>query len=254
MGSANISENRMGEPIRHVGITNVFGADGSYLLSNLSKDVYMENYKDELFQSLKSCIEYVSKRNAWQDNDPVRLIFHQQFKEFKKEDIDAIKDFVKSLGNYKTEFAFVHLSEEHPFQIYDVNQNGVTHKFDKNYSYKGLTKGKFVPQRGSLVQINPREVLLTLTGPDQLITPFQGNPKPLLISLHRDSTFSDVNYIAKQIFQFTFLNWRGFNPTSVPVTISYSNLISSLLGRLKNVSNWNPDVIRTRLRTSRWFL
>jgi argonaute-like protein implicated in RNA metabolism and viral defense len=96
--------------------------------------------------------------------------------------------------------------------------------------------------------------LLTLTGPNQLLTPFQGIPKPLQISLHYDSTFTDINYIAKQIFHFTLLNWRGFNPTSMPITISYSNLIASLLGRLKDVSNWNPDIIRTQFKYSRWFL
>ena len=148
----------------------------------------------------------------------------------------------------------MHLTERHQFQIFDKNQNGVVIKFDKEYSNRGKIKGQLTAERGYVVQTGSRNVLLTLTGPNQLLTRFQGIPKPLQISLHRDSTFTDINYIAKQVFHFTFLNWRGFNPTSIPVTISYSNLIASLLGRLKNVSNWNPDIIRTKLRYSRWFL
>lgn len=254
MGTALISDGRLSKSKRYVGITNVFGSDGSYLLSNISKEINQDNYRDELLQSLKSCIEYVAKRNAWQPNDHVRLIFHQQFREFRNEDIEIIKDFISSLGEYDAEFAFVHLTERHQFQIFDKNQDGVVIKFDKEYSNTGKIKGQLTAERGYVVQIDSRNVLLTLTGPNQLLTRFQGIPKPLQISLHRDSTFTDINYIAKQVFHFTFLNWRGFNPTSIPVTISYSNLIASLLGRLKNVSNWNSDIIRTKLRYSRWFL
>lgn len=254
MGNALISDSRLGSAKRYVGITNVFGSDGSYLLNNISKDIYKDNYKKEILEGLKSCIEYVAKRNAWQPGDNIRFIFHQQFKEYKDEDIEIIKEFVASLGDYNVQYAFVHLSEGHLYQIYDTDQNGVEHKFDKNPAYRGKTKGQLAPERGYVIQTSPRSVLLTLTGPNQLLTPFQGIPKPLQIYLHRDSTFTDINYIAKQIFHFTFLNWKGFNPTRIPVTISYSNLIASLLGRLKGISNWNPDIIRTQLRYSRWFL
>ncbi len=254
MGNAVVKKERLGESDRFVGITNVFSADGSYLLNNISSDIRMENYKEELLKSLQSLFDYVSKRNAWQKGDNVRLIFHQQFKDFKDEDIEAIKEFVQQYQDYNIEFAFVRLSERHPFQIYDTSQNGVAHKFDKDFSNRGLIKGKFVPERGFGTQLGPKSMLLTITGPSQLITPFQGIPKPLQIFIHKDSTFVDINYITRQIFQFTFLNWRSFNPTSIPVTILYSNLIAGFLGKLRGVTNWNPDAIRTKLKYSRWFL
>ncbi len=254
MGNAIIKKERLGESNRFVGITNVFSADGSYLLNNISSEIGMENYKEELLKNLQSLFDYVSKRNAWQKGDNVRLIFYQQFKDFKDEDIEAIKEFVQQYPDYNIEFAFVRLSQGHPFQIYDTNQDGVAHKFDKDYSNRGLIKGKFVPERGFGTQLGPKSMLLTITGPNQLITPFQGIPKPLQIFIHRDSTFVDINYITTQIFQFTFLNWRSFNPTSIPVTILYSNLIAGFLGKLRGVTNWNPDAIRTKLKFSRWFL
>ena len=139
-------------------------------------------------------------------------------------------------------------------QIYDTNQKGVVHQFDRIHAYRGLTKGKFAPERGLGVQLGNRDMLLTSSGPKQVLTPFHGIPKPLYISIHRESTFLDVNYIARQIYQFTSLNWRGFNPTTIPVTILYSDLIANLMGKLKSVSRWNPDIIRTKLRYSRWFL
>jgi hypothetical protein len=34
----------------------------------------------------------------------------------------------------------------------------------------------------------------------------------------------------------------------------YSELIASLLGKLSQVSRWNPDVMLGRIGRSRWFL
>jgi hypothetical protein len=59
---------------------------------------------------------------------------------------------------------------------------------------------------------------------------------------------------AGQVFRFTALSWRRFYPSSRPITILYSDLIASLLGRLRHVRNWNADIISTAFRTSRWFL
>jgi hypothetical protein len=84
--------------------------------------------------------------------------------------------------------------------------------------------------------------------------PLQGAPRPLLLKLHRESTFTDLDYLAGQAFRFTALSWRRFYPSSKPVTILYSDLIAGLLGQLRHVSNWNADMISTKLRHSRWFL
>jgi len=50
------------------------------------------------------------------------------------------------------------------------------------------------------------------------------------------------------------MSWRSFFPASMPVTISYSDLIAKLLGELKDIPNWNPDMLITKLSESRWFL
>ena len=84
--------------------------------------------------------------------------------------------------------------------------------------------------------------------------PTQGLPRPLLLKLHRASTFTDIEYLPSQAFRFTALSWRRPYPSSKPVTIMYSDLIASLLGRLRQVRNWNADIVSTKLRTSRWFL
>ncbi|MDE2588979.1 MAG: hypothetical protein KGL95_04870, partial [Patescibacteria group bacterium] len=207
MGNAVIQKARGGRSEKFVGITNVFSADGNYLLNNISREIQSENYKEELLESLKSTINEISKSNAWKSGDNVRLIFHQQFKDFRQEDVDAIKEFVSQYKELKIEFCFVRISEDHPYQIYDTNQNGIEQK------YGSLMKGEYAPQRGVCIEVGPRTILLCVTAPEHLMTPLQGIPKPLQITLHRDSTYQDLNYIAKQVYHFTFLNWRTFNPT-----------------------------------------
>src|SRR5439155_18945750 len=98
------------------------------------------------------------------------------------------------------------------------------------------------------------EMLVSVTGPRELKVPTQGAPQPLLLKLHRESTFTDLDYLAGQVFRFSAMSWRRPYPYSKPVTILYSNLIAGLLGQLRQVTNWNSDIISTKLRWSRWFL
>jgi argonaute-like protein implicated in RNA metabolism and viral defense len=72
--------------------------------------------------------------------------------------------------------------------------------------------------------------------------------------VHPESTFTDLDYLAAQVFRFTAMSWRRPYPSSQPVTILYSDLIAGLLGQLRQVTNWNSDMISTKLRWSRWFL
>jgi hypothetical protein len=53
-----------------------------------------------------------------------------------------------------------------------------------------------------------------------------------LLKLHRDSTFTDMDYLARQVFHFSDHSWRTFLPASMPVTVSYSQLIARMLGNL----------------------
>ena len=39
-----------------------------------------------------------------------------------------------------------------------------------------------------------------------------------------------------------------------PVSIAYPNLVVDLLGNLRQIPNFNPDILITKLKESRWFL
>jgi len=248
LGSASISEGRLGDRERYVGITTVFSGDGNYHLTNVSRAVTMDNYQTAFLEALRKAVSKVQQDMNWQAKDHVRLVFHASFKRFNRNEINAVKALMAELGDYEIEYAFVQLSEEHPYLIFDTGQNGV---FD--YETK-RSKGVYAPRRASTLQLSNRDMLLCLTGPSEVRRPEDGMPSPLLLSLHKDSSFTDMTYLTRQVFAFACHSWRTFLPGSVPVTIQYSDLIARTLGNLSLLDKWDPDVMLGRIGKTRWFL
>lgn len=247
MGSATVGDGRLGDRVRFVGFTTVFSGDGDYRVANRSKAVPFERFRAELLATLKATVETVSKDMNWQSGDHVRLIFHA-FKPFRDVEAGAVKDLMANLGDYDVDFAFVEVSEDHPYLLFDEAEKGVI-----DYDTKA-TKGACAPQRGTMLKLSKSEVLVVLTGPRDVKKAEDGMPSPVLLRLHRESTFTDTTYLARQVYAFANHSWKSFFPGSVPVTVQYSALIASLLGQLGRLPNWNADVLWGRIGRSRWFL
>jgi hypothetical protein len=247
LGSAHFRDKRFGGVKRLVGITTVFSGDGKYRVSTLSKTADMLNYGSALLDSLRETVQRIKTDMNWQKNDHVRLVFHA-FKPIKDIEADAVKSVMSELGDFDLDYAFLHVAEHHPFLLFDHSQKGV---FDHETR---LSKGVFAPTRGLFMHLSPSETLLTLVGASEVKTANQGIPSPILLRLHRNSTFSDMTYLARQVFLFASHSWRSFFPSELPVTIKYSDLIAKLLGNLGMLSNWNPDVLVGRIANTRWFL
>lgn len=247
LGSSHVHQSRMGPHERFVGITTVFNSEGNYLVSNVVKDAPYDQYPEELLRALWICIEDVKGRNGWQPQDVIRLIFHS-FKPLRDRETQEVKKLVEDLTKEYAgvDFAFLHVSDQHPWMMLDRASDGI--------GYGKRVKGQLVPERGHTVRISRSELLVSVSGPRDLKLPLQGAPRPLLLKLHRESTFTDLDYLAEQVFRFTAMSWRRPYPSRKPVTIQYSDLIAGLLGQLRQVTNWNSDMIFTKLRWSRWFL
>ncbi|MEV7551933.1 Piwi domain-containing protein [Amycolatopsis sp. NPDC089917] len=248
IGSAHVKASRNAEAERVVGITTVFSADGNYLLSSTSREADYDEYPRELLRSLTESINAIKSRNAWDPTDEIRLMFHV-FKPLKDAEATAVKDLVRDLtGRYaKVEFAFVQISTDHDWVMFDRASTGTS-------GSRGPAKGYLVPERGYAVPIGRDEMLVTVSGPMDIKSPLHGAPKPMRLKLHRESTFTDIEYLSRQAFRFTAMSWRRMYPSNKPVTILYSDLIAGLLGHLRHVRNWNADAVTTKLRWSRWFL
>jgi hypothetical protein len=248
LGSAEIGEGRLGKRERFVGITSIFGGDGNYYLSNLSKAVSFVRYEDALRNTLRGAIEKVRTGVNWQRGDRVLLVFHSKFKYFSNEEVRAVSDVISEFGNYEVRHAFLHVSERHPYMLFDTSQAGCmdfeTHR----------VKGQYASQRGRYLQIGNRDVLLFLTGAREVKRPEDGTPRPLLLKLHPDSSFTDMSYLSEQVYAFSCHSWRTFLPVSLPVTIQYPNLIADSLGKLSRLDRWNPDVMLGQIGKTPWFL
>ncbi|NDW11079.1 Piwi domain-containing protein [Dysgonomonas sp. 520] len=245
------------EQNRIVGITTFLSGDGQYLLGEKIKDVKYDDYFDELLKSLEESINLISNEYAWQDGATVRLLFHV-FKPIKNIEFDVIGALIKKISRFKIQFAFITISKKHPFLLFDIEQNGIRDKF-------GNEKGKFIPTRAQNIIIDNETCIVQMIGPNELKTTKHGMSSPIQIKIRRPSNieqnlelnsmlYYDLSYIVQQVYAFTYLSWRGFLPSDEPATMLYSNLISRLLGKMKNVSNWNVDNLNYGLKRKKWFL
>jgi len=186
------------------------------------------------------------------------LIFHI-FKPIKNTEFDVISQLVREISQFKIKFAFVTISNVHPTILFDSNQRGFT-----RYG-STIAKGELIPNRGSNIILDDKTCIVQMLGAKELKTSGQGMSRPILINIRtpqgnynstdlNDLLFYDLRYITQQIFSFTYLSWRSFLPGEEPATMKYSNLISRLLGKMRNVPNWDADNLNYGLKRKKWFL
>lgn len=238
-------ESRFGKYKKYIGVTTVFSSDGRYVLESRTRAKLFEEYLPELLSTLERAITEIRIKDGWDEYDRVRLIFHV-FKPLSYIEIDAVRALVEKLKLPYVDFSFISVTKDHPYLLFDENQEGV-----KSYEQK---KGVFVPERGLMVKLSSNEVLLQLTGSNELKQWTDNHPSPLLIKLHDNSTFKDMDYLVRQVFDFSCLSWRTLLPSPAPITILYSDLIAKNLLMLKDISGWSIEDMLGPIGRTRWFL
>jgi len=250
LGSHTETSGRFGPSARHVGITTVFSSDGGYHLSERTGVVKFEDYAETLTETLKRTIQRIRSVDNWKSSDRVRLIFHM-FKPPKDVEAEAIKAAVEGLELENVTYAFIHIAPSHPFVIFDQNQKGLP-AWQQDAKKR---KGVLGPARGTHLRLGNFESLVVFAGASELKKPSDGLPKACLLKLHRNSTFKDMTYLARQAFDFTAHSWRVMTPEPFPITIKYSDLIAERLIGLKQVANWDDDAVKFReIGRTPWFL
>lgn len=242
IGSAMVHTGRFGVRERMIGITTVFTGDGRYHLNNISAAVNEDQYFDALLESLRSTIQRIKQDFNWQPKDSVRLIFHA-FKTFKDVEAEAVKKVMSEIGDFNVEYAFVHVAQGHPFLLFNT---------DNKTGHYG--KGIFSPTRTTYLQMSKHTSLVVLTGGQELKKKTDGIPSPVRLILHKDSTFTDMAYLCKQIVKFGAHSWRSFSAAPMPVSIYYSQLMAQMLSQLTEVNTWSPDALFNKIGSTRWFL
>lgn len=247
ISSSRVRTSRLSQGARLVGFTTVFSGDGSYFLHTVSRAVAFNDYSDEMLASLRASLDRVRRERNWQKGERVRLIFHA-FKPLRDNEARAVTRLAEELSDFQLEFAFLHVASDTKLQLFDRNAQGVP------IGRSGKVKGVYVPERGLMVTLSDNDMLVAATGAKELKRATDGAPVPLRLHLHPASTFRDLRYLGQQVMLFASHSWRGFQPASLPVTVSYSQLIARYMGRLGTTTRWNPDVLFGHIGTTRWFL
>ncbi len=241
IGSTNLVDDRLEKSQRIMGITTVFSGDGSYIVSNTSKAVSPDQYANALIDVLKQTIEKVKTRLNWQRGDTIRIVFHASVKKFNKDEVQAVKKVIDDYREYNIEYAFLKISDHHGLHMF-------------NSATTNEKKGKFAPYRGQVYKLNDHENLIYLIGQKELKQHSDGHPRGLILNVHRESTFKDIKYLSNQLFNFSAHSWRSYFPNPMPVTITYSDLITQNLGWLNKIPGWNDTVMHSKIGQTQWFL
>jgi hypothetical protein len=229
------------EQSRVVGLTTFFLGDGRYIMGQELKSVPYPEYFNELLRSLEESINFVSKAYAWKDGKTVRLVFHA-FKPLKNLEVDVIQNLVGKFSRFKIIFAFVTVSKLHPWMMFHdaVEENG---------AYR-LT----LCERGANLILDEHSCLMQLKGDKDRPNRKHRAPYPVLIRIHEKSTYKDLPFITQQVLDFSYLCWRSFYPTELPIPIFYSSLMAELSAKLQHINGWNPVLLDQHFRRKAWFL
>jgi hypothetical protein len=241
IGSANVGDQNSFESQRIMGITTVFSGDGTYIVSNKSKAVKPEDYRRALSSVLTEVLDNLKANMNWQVDDSIRLVFHASVKKFSRDEIIAVQGVIERYSQFNVEYAFLKVSEIHGL-----------HMFDSATARE--SKGKLAPRRGKAFKLADDEVLVYLIGQNELKQSIDGHPRGVILSVHYESTFKDIQYLAAQVYSFSSHSWRSYFPSPMPVTISYSDLIARNLGWLKKLPGWNDSIMIGQVGRSQWFL
>lgn len=208
-----------------LGIAQIFHPDGRYIVGNCSPlstfTNYARNLEAYLYNTLKEVIDtHLNTAKSF------RLIFHIFKGASEQYELEAIEKLIKRFQEYTFDYALLHLGYGHNYRLYADNGNGQIKK-------------------GSYVQITPFIGLLHFV-PDSTL--------PLKIELDKRSRgFNDLFYLSKQVFWFSNLSHRSYNPSKRTVTIMYPSLMAAITEKLAEVDGWNHEMLEY-VKDKQWFI
>lgn len=185
-------------------------------------DTYQQRLRDAVLGALSEDL----------DAPPRRVVLHLA-KSTGAREIDAVSDAIAQAG-VSVPVAYLRLDDSSLWDLADTSTQ------------------KFIPTKGTVVRLGDRRALLQPEGESNLSPP----NGPLLVALDRRSTVKpeDFDDLIAQTFRLAHANWRGFNARAKPATLVYGEQLANLVGHLTDVKTWNPDLLRSALKTRPWFL
>jgi len=215
-----------------VGFVTIFTQNGDFLLLHAKAPVIRwEDYIDGLSSLIIDSVEEYKKLKG----EPTSVIVHLHKRPGKKE-IDAVENALKSL-EADFPYALIHLNEYSNFRLFDTG----------NQCY--------VPPKGLKVDLSSHEALLLTDGRIRDKRYRIGVPRVLDVRMDKRSSlkFENFSSLVRQVYDFSHVNWRGFNASAIPITLNYSKLIARMIIEI-GTTNWNGIIASGKLRDKAWFL
>lgn len=224
-----------------IGFVSLFTYDGDYqflysLAPRPAEWSKLEEYREALAQLIiDAFVEYQRHQGA-----PTSLVIHLCKRPGKYREIAAVEQALEHVGN-SIPYALLYLNDDSNYRLFDT-----AHR-------------TYVPESGIKVNLTRRSALLFLDGRPQgvpeKIRKKRGVPRVLEIVMDRRSTMEEGEFhrLVQQVFEFSRVNWRGFNAAAIPATLNYSYLVARLVAEI-GAQNWNAIVSAGALRDKAWFL
>jgi len=151
-------------------------------------------------------------------------------------EVEAVQRAFRQI-NVSVPYALIHLNDDSSYRLFDASH------------------ATYIPQAGLKVDLSPNNALLLLDGRIGDKRYRRGVPRVLDISMDKRSTMpvDEFPRLVRQVYNFAWVNWRGFNARAVPVTLNYSYLIARLITEI-GANAWNQIISAGRLRDKAWFL
>lgn len=224
-----------------VGFVTLFTYDGDYqFLYSLSPRPTQWSKLDEYRDALAALIVEAYREYTHQQGQPTGLVIHLCKRPGRFREVAAVEQALRNVAN-QVPYALLHINDDSNYRLFDT------------------AHATCIPETGIKVSLNRSAALLFLDGrpPDASggIRRKRGVPRVLEISMDRRSTMgiNEFPRLVQQVFEFSRVNWRGFNAQAVPATLNYSHLVARLVAEV-GAGNWNAIAGSGALRDKAWFL
>lgn len=215
-----------------VGFVTIFTQNGDFILLHSKAPVIRwEEYVDGLTKLIVDAVHEYKKLKGI----PSSIIVH-----FHKrpgwQEIGAVEKALESLEE-NIPYALIHINEYSNFRLFDTSHTS------------------YVPPKGLKVNLSSHEALLLTDGRIGEKRNRIGVPRVLNVVMDKRSSlpFTYFSDFVKQIYDFSHVNWRGFNASAIPITLNYSKLIARMIIEI-GANSWNQIITSGRLRDKAWFL
>jgi hypothetical protein len=204
VGRSDLVDPQQGYVKQIFGAAACFRQDGDFLYAGSTVPIAgHDDYEDMLAELLTNFIERFENEQGSLD----RLVLHI-FKKTGRRELSAVE---RALEGREIPFGLLHVNRDTPLWL-------VTEDADRHEP----------AAPGALVALADHDRLL-MTGE---ASRKKRNAHPLRLTLDRNSTFRDMDWLATQIQGFTATSWRGFHRTNEPSTILYGRLLAEKVTQL----------------------